>query len=102
MFFSAACGEGEFKAGVGNSPCEMCPENSVVSAMRTDCVCIDGYTGPSCDRKCVVYVCVVQYESKKLDTSNVTCKVTTYAEVIRKSLLVPAKLRSSYPQVTIK
>ena len=30
--------------------------------------------------------------SQKLDTSNVTCKVT-YAEVI---LLVPAKLRSSY------
>ena len=48
-----------------------------------------------------VHVHTYSMRPKKLDTSNVTCKVT-YAKVIHKSLLVPPKLRSSYLQITIK
>jgi hypothetical protein len=42
------CGDGLFKATVGNGPCDPCTNGLVLNSDRTGCGCPPGYTGPSC------------------------------------------------------
>ena len=47
----AACAEGFFKSSAGNDACELCGNNEVSTADRTECECMPNYAGDNCDRK---------------------------------------------------